>query len=136
MPWIENIAVDDVHNGVHRNPGENCMLIRIADPDYILPEPKHYFKEVHCFKFLDIEEEDFALDDNMKCTGKQAADLVALLQHALDKQMNVVVHCFMGVSRSGAVCEVGVLMGFDDTEKFRAPNLLVKNRMLQALGYN
>jgi len=57
------------------------------------------------------------------------------LQHAKDNRMNVVVHCFAGICRSGAVCEVGVMMGFEDTGRFRSPNLLVKHRMMRALGW-
>jgi hypothetical protein len=49
--------------------------------------------------------------------------------------MNVVVHCHAGVCRSGAVCEIGVMLGFRDTEAFRSPNLLVKHRMMRALGW-
>jgi hypothetical protein len=49
--------------------------------------------------------------------------------------MNVIVHCVAGVCRSGAVCEVGVMLGFDDTEAFRSPNLLVKHRMMRCLGW-
>jgi hypothetical protein len=48
--------------------------------------------------------------------------------------MDVVVHCHAGVCRSGAVCEVGVMMGFQDTYVFRAPNLLVKHGMMRTLG--
>jgi hypothetical protein len=83
---------------------------------------------------LDIEEKDFALDEAMRCSQEQADELVRLLQHALENRMNVVVHCYAGVCRSGAVCEVGVMMGFNDTERFRSPNLLVKHRMMKALG--
>jgi hypothetical protein len=49
--------------------------------------------------------------------------------------MNVVVHCHAGVCRSGAVCEIGVMLGFNDTEAFRSPNLLVKHRMMRTLGW-
>jgi hypothetical protein len=49
--------------------------------------------------------------------------------------MNVVVHCFAGICRSGAVAEVGVMMGFDDVGRTRIPNLLVKHRMMRALGW-
>jgi hypothetical protein len=49
--------------------------------------------------------------------------------------MNVVVYCVAGVCRSGAVCEVGVMMGFDDCEGFRSPNLLVKHKMMKNLGW-
>jgi hypothetical protein len=49
--------------------------------------------------------------------------------------MDVVVHCVAGVCRSGAVAEVGVMLGFDDTEVFRSPNLLVKHKMMRKLGW-
>ena len=111
------------------------MLIQICDPPSDLPEPKYQFREVHQFQFLDIEEKDFALDEAMRCSHEQAAELVRLLQHALDNHMNVIVHCHAGVCRSGAVCEVGVMMGFRDAESFRAPNLLVKHRMMRKLGW-
>ena len=48
--------------------------------------------------------------------------------------MNVVVHCHAGVCRSGAVAEVGITMGFEDTGVFRAPNLMVKHKLMKALG--
>ena len=93
------------------------------------------FKEVHQFEFLDVEEKDEVLEEEMKCSQEQAGELVRLLQHALANRMNVIVHCVAGVCRSGAVCEVGVMLGFDDTEVFRSPNLLVKHRMMRALGW-
>jgi hypothetical protein len=58
-----------------------------------------------------------------------------LLQHALANRMNIVVHCVAGVCRSGAVCELGVMLGFTDCEGFRSPNLLVKHRKMRALGW-
>ena len=61
--------------------------------------------------------------------------LVKLLQHALDERMNVVVHCVAGMCRSGAVVEVGVMMGFIDPDKLRIPNILVKHKMMRALGW-
>jgi predicted protein tyrosine phosphatase len=135
MPWIQNVALSDIKRGVHINPGENAMLIQIVDPPGDFPTPKYTFKEVHQFQFLDIEEKDFALDEAMRCSHEQAAELVRLLQHAMANRMNVIVHCHAGVCRSGAVCEVGVMMGFDDTEVFRSPNLLVKHRMMRHLGW-
>lgn len=135
MPWIQNVAMSDIKKGFHINPGENAMLIRISDPAYGFGETKYTFKEVHEFEFLDIEEKDFALEESMRCSQEQADELVRLLQHALANRMNVIVHCHAGVCRSGAVCEVGVMMGFDDTEAFRSPNLLVKHRMMKSLGW-
>lgn len=135
MPWIQNVSMGDIKKGLHIQPGENAMLIQITDPPGDFPTPKYAFKEVHQFQFLDVEKNDFVLDEEMRCSQEQADELVCLLQHALTNRMNVIVHCHAGVCRSGAVCEVGVMLGFDDTEVFRSPNLLVKHRMMKALGW-
>lgn len=135
MPWIQNVALSDIKRGFHINPGDNAMLIQIIDCGSEFPAPLYKFKEAHQFEFLDVEEKDFVLEEEMRCSHEQAAELTRLLQHALDNRMNVIVHCHAGVCRSGAVCEVGIMMGFDDTEVFRAPNLLVKHRMMKSLGW-
>ena len=135
MPWIENVAASDIPIGFHHDCGPNAMLISITDPAGWKPEAKHQFKERHNFEFLDIELNDVALEEEMRCSQEQANELVRLLQHALENRMNVVVHCTAGICRSGAVCEVGVMLGFQDTERFRSPNLLVKHRMMKVLGW-
>ena len=141
--WIQNVPMADIPKGCHIDAGDNSMLIQIMDPATEFPVPKYQFKEVHQFEFLDIEGDcktnagvgelidmtEFAITD------EQAAQLVALLQRALDKHMNVIVHCHAGICRSGAVAEVGVMMGFEDAKAFRAPNLRVKHKMMQQLGW-
>ena len=134
MPWIQNVSMSNIRQGHHYDAGINSMLIQIVDPAFEFPTPAKQFKEVHQFEFLDAERED-KFPDECKVTDDQAAELVRLLQHALENRMNVIVHCHAGVCRSGAVCEVGVMMGFDDAESFRAPNLLVKHRMMKRLGW-
>jgi len=134
MPWIQNISLGNIKRGFHIAPGENAMLIQIVDCGEEFPTPKYTFKEVHQFEFLDLEENDVVADEAMKCSQEQANELVELLQSAKDNKMNVIVHCHAGVCRSGAVAEVGIIMGFDDSEVFRSPNLLVKNRMMKALN--
>ena len=133
--WIQNIALSDIQKGFHIDPGINSMLIQIVDPAMEFPTPKYQFKETHRFEFLDLEKDDLPSAEEFKITDEQAQRLVELLQHAKDNRMNVIVHCVAGVCRSGAVCEVGVMMGFDDTEVFRSPNLLVKHKMMKALGW-
>lgn len=143
MPWIQNVALADIPKKHHIAVGENSMLIQIVDPDMEFPVPAHAFKETHQFKFLDIEDDGMSNDGTGEkidmswgmITDEQAAELVRLLQHALDKCMDVVVHCHAGVCRSGAVAEVGVMMGFKDAEAFRSPNLLVKHKMMKVLGW-
>jgi protein tyrosine phosphatase len=131
--WIENVSWDAVKNGFHSDMGQNAMLIQIADPATFFPVPKHTFKEVHQFEFLDAEDGDRFPDECM-IQDEQAAELVRLLQNALDKSMNVLVHCHAGICRSGAVVEVGSMMGFTPTERFRMPNLRVKHKMMKVLG--
>jgi predicted protein tyrosine phosphatase len=134
MPWIQNVAAADIPTGFHVAVKENSMLISITDPAGWRPVPKHQFKERHDFEFLDAED-SCGFPEEAKISDAQAAELVRLLQHALDNQMDVIVHCMAGLCRSGAVCEVGVMMGFQDTEKFRSPNIRVKHRMMRVLGW-
>ena len=132
--WIENVSWDDVKNGWHSDLGTNVMLIQIADPATFFPQPKHSFKEVHQFEFLDAEDDD-KFDEDFKISDDQAATIVGLLQKALDNHMNVLVHCHAGICRSGAVVEVGTMMGFTATERYRQPNLRVKHKMMKVLGW-
>jgi protein-tyrosine phosphatase len=134
MPWIENVAAADIPTGFHHDVGPNSMLISITDPTGWRPEAKQQFKERHDFEFLDAEDDDREPEE-AKITDAQAEQIVALLQRALDNRMNVVVHCMAGICRSGAVVEVGVMMGFNDCEKYRQPNLRVKHKLMKQLGW-
>jgi predicted protein tyrosine phosphatase len=134
-PWIENISLDDVRKGYHYDPGFNSMLIQIVDPGTEFPTPKVTFKDVRQFFFLDVEDDDKEkIYYSAAITNEDAKGIAEALQHAWDNHMNVVVHCHMGVCRSGAVAEVGVMMGFRDTEKYRIPNVMVKRKLMEQLG--
>lgn len=133
--WIQNVSLADIPKKHHIAVGENSMLIQIVDPAMEFPTPAHKFKEVHQFEFLDLEKDDMPEAEEFKITDQQAKELVSLLQHAKENCMDVIVHCVAGVCRSGAVCEIGVMMGFNDTEVFRSPNLLVKHKMMKVLGW-
>ena len=141
--FIQNVGAGDIPSGNHFDCGENSMLIQISDPFAAqselqfgctpwFPVPKHKFKEVYQFQFLDIWEDDVRAAQ-YGITDEQAAHLVLLLQHALQERMQVVVHCFAGVCRSGAVAEIGIQMGFTDTKKFRLANPWVKQKMSAVL---
>jgi protein tyrosine phosphatase (PTP) superfamily phosphohydrolase (DUF442 family) len=132
--WIENVSAADIMNGRHFDAGPNSMLIQISDPEGSdwgepwFPQPKFQFKEVHRFSFLDID-----FDHIHAITQEQADCIVKLLQKALDERMNVVVHCMAGLCRSGAIAEVGSIMGFVDAEQPKIPNIRVKTMMLRSL---
>lgn len=132
--WIENVARDDIKNGWHSDLGPNCILIQIGDPGTDFPTPKHKFLETYQFQFLDAEDDD-GFPEEKKISHSQACELVILLKWALANHSNVMVHCHAGICRSGAVVEVGTMMGFTATERFRQPNLLVKHKMMKAMGW-
>lgn len=125
MPFIENISLADVRDGYHYDAGPTGVLIQIVDPDMDFPTPKFAFSEVHRFRFLDLEEAG-----PLAIQADQAEAIVRVLEAALARGSNVIVHCHAGVCRSGAVTEVGCMMGFEDTGRYRAPNLLVKSTLI------
>ena len=135
-PWIENIGIDEVRKGYHYDPGPNSMLIQIVDPGTEFPKPKHKeWRRIRQFFFLDVEDnEPDGVIYSCAITDADAKGIAEALQEAWNEHMNVVVHCHMGVSRSGAVAEVGTMMGFRDVGKFRIPNLMVKKKLMQHLG--
>lgn len=134
MPWIQNVSLDDIRKGHHIRVGDNSVLIQIVDPGMEFPEPKYKFGYIHQFQFLDLERDD-KFGEEFKINDFQAQSLCLILKQALANRTDVVVHCVAGVCRSGAVAEVGVMMGFTDTEAYRSPNLLVKHKMMKYLGW-
>ena len=87
-----------------------------------------------CGKQMDAEDGDNFPEEAM-ISDEQAAQIVAILQDALDNSRNVLVHCHAGICRSGAVVEVGTMMGFTATDRYRQPNLRVKHKMMKVLGF-
>lgn len=130
MHFIQNVSYTNITNGSHMDPGINSCLIQIVDPSMEFPTPLYKFKEIHQFKFLDIEETSLGSP-----TQEHARKLVEILKNAKENQMTVIVHCVAGICRSGAVTEVGVMMGFEDTKTHRQPNLLLKKLMMKELGW-
>ena len=133
--WIENVSYGDLEKGFHYDAGENSMNIQIVDPGMEFPTPKYKFKEVRQFYFLDVDDTDHdKFYFSAAITNEDAKGIAEALTHAKQNNMNVLVSCVMGVSRSGAVAEVGTIMGFRDVGKFRVPNLMVKKKLMEQLG--
>lgn len=135
-PFIQNVAYVDVVKGNHIDPGPNSMLIQITDVNMDPPTPKYQFTEVHQFQFLDVDNSSEAMFE-FAMTPEQAKEIVSLLKHALENKMTVIVHCVAGLCRSGsgAVAEVGTMMGFQDTGTYRSPNTWVKYLLMKDLGW-
>jgi predicted protein tyrosine phosphatase len=134
-PLIENVGKWDVRNGTHTNMGPDTVLIQIADPPGDFPVPARKFGAIHKFEFLDAEDND-CFPEEAKFTMEQAHSIVTILKDALYNDRNVIVHCTMGICRSGAVVEVAQMMGFTPTNRYRQPNLRVKSYLMQSLGWS
>jgi predicted protein tyrosine phosphatase len=128
--FIENCALYEIQQGTHSYPGENSFLIQIVDPDMDFPIPRFDFKVIKQYKFLDLDDN---INDSRSINETQAKFIANDLKYALENKMNVIVHCVMGVCRSGAVAEVGTMIGFEDTGKWRQPNLRVKRFLMKHL---
>lgn len=133
MPKIENVSLYDIECGNHMEANNKTILIQIVDPDVDFPKPTYNFSEIYKFKFLDLEKNaDYG--HHLKITKEQTKEIAKILKKALAESQDIIVHCMAGVCRSGAVCEVGIILGFEDMFAYRSPNLFVKHNLLEELG--
>lgn len=133
MPTIENCSIHDIQLQNYKNPGSGSVLIQIRDPSRAHPWPAanpQHFSEVHRFEFADVE----SATEPGAVVASQARSIAQVLQDALASERNVVVHCYAGICRSGAVVECATMLGFEAVHNDRIPNTLVKNLLLEALG--
>ena len=85
-PWIQNVSLADIPKGHHVAVKENSMLIQIVDPAMEFPVPKHQFREVHQFEFLDLEVND-PWGEEFKVTDDQADALAISLAAKIENEM-------------------------------------------------
>ena len=148
-PFIQNVSRRCIELGDHLIGKDNwysditkvqylrdTVLISISDPDQKPPEAHYAFKEYLFLDFLDLEEDQMPEAESLKISYEDAEKIIKFLQDALDNAYNVVVHCTAGVCRSGAVAEVGTMMGFRETGAYRQPNLMVKRYLMKVLGWD
>ena len=129
--FITNVSLNDIKTGNHP---EADVLIQIVDPDHEFPTPKKPFAEVHRFRFWDAEN-DTQVDEEQKFSPRMASELTIILEDAIRRKLDVVVHCHAGLCRSGAVVEVASMMGMATLHRRRQPNMRMKSLMLQSIGY-
>lgn len=131
--WIRNVSMNAVIKGDHPLDDNGTVLIQIQDIGtwkFAEPAAREEFVSIHQFEFMDADD----ADDDCNITEQQAQEIAGILRRALADGHSVLVHCHMGLCRSGAVAEIGVMLGFTDTGAVRQPNILVKNRLRKALG--
>lgn len=131
QPKIENVGRREVEIGHHQLYGDDTLLISITDPCGSVPKLHHSFRHVVQFEFLDIED----ANHEFACTHEQATEIVELLELCMISRYNVLVHCNAGICRSGAVAEIGEMLGFQYVGSHKQPNLHVKRLMMNILGW-
>jgi protein tyrosine phosphatase len=139
MAFIQNVSYTNFAGGAHRHPGKQAVAIQILSKDRVdfriesnllgFPVSPYEFIETHKF-LIDDTSDPHCIDD------KDVERISDILKESLDLDRNVIVHCAAGVSRSGAVCEVGTIIGFEDTWAFRMPNVVIKNKLLNHIMGN
>ncbi len=130
--FIENLSMKDCINGMHLLEEDNTVLIQIQDTGAKFCHPKFKDKFVGISKFQFEDTHDESTFSNC-ITDEDAMHIAKILLDCLDKGRHVVVHCHAGICRSGAVAEVGEMLGFTPTDKFKIPNTLVKRKLLKAI---
>ena len=81
--------------------------------------------------FLDLDNEDSRFTDDM------ARDIIGFVEWQHRKNKNIIVHCDMGVSRSGAVAKwVNEFLGLQDLylEDYQQYNRYVFNKLCECSG--
>ena len=135
--FITNVPMAAVTHGKYPKwvGDKNTILIQIQDPDYspmakfANAKKRSRFVRVYQYRF-----EDDVRGPNV-ITDDDANSIVGALNFAKQHGYNVLVHCHAGLCRSGAVTEVGVMLGFEDVNgNPRIPNTLVKQKLRVAAG--
>ena len=133
MPKIENCSWIDFQNGNHRIVPIGTVVIQIVDPGDTPPEPaEDVFHSRYVFAFLDADEPTRYFPEEQLISVEQSLQIVDILKNALHNKQDVLVHCVVGVCRSGAVVEVAEMMGFDECFRYRLPNVRVKRMLMEA----
>lgn len=135
MPRIQNVSYVEIEKGTHLM-SEDMVLIQIVDPCMRFPKPKFEdkFNKIFKFRFLDTDPEDLRFYESCFLISEDDAyKIVTILKDALANGSDVVVQCYAGVARSGAVVELGLKMGFEDTKEYRSANLYILGVLMDTL---
>lgn len=134
MPTIENIGQTDFLSGNFKTNPKNAIVIRIAYPNCSFDIPNWDDSVVFRTEFFNFDDIECAFMEDEGKKGinpKQASQIVSTLVMAQKLNMNVIVHCAVGISRSGAIVEFAVThLGFTGVHNDRIPNKFVVDELV------
>lgn len=134
MPFVQNVGRQEILDGMFEDPGPNSLLIQICDVgEEHIPAPSVFAKSIR-FEFDDVED----ANDPASISDAQADSIVKELRQAYANGMNVIVHCYAGIYRSGAVALAAEYVGFHRVPpapgEVHDSNKLVALKMGMAMG--
>lgn len=121
VPFIENVSREDIVSGMHTRISDNNVLIQITNIDRSFAIPKKKFSKTYRFKFND----EITIKYGSAISDTQAREIAEILIKAEENKADVIVQCEAGYSRSGAIVEAGLQLGFRDMGRTRIPNRMV-----------
>lgn len=132
MLYVQNVSFDEVKKLIVHNNCSNTLLISITDNDMDYPfflNRGNFWSAVY-YQFLDVDGPQYkqAISDG------QAKGIIHWLEFAKRHNKDVLVHCMMGINRSGAVREVAEILGFEVIGQKQGYNAYVKTKLIQAAG--
>lgn len=133
-PWIINTGIKEIEKGEHLIDPDKTVLIQIVDMGAKFPYP-HYktmFRNIYKYQF-----DDLSYNTPGSITEQDAKSIAINLRYAKSNNLNVVVHCHAGVSRSAAVHKSGVEYGFKDmnpSKLYYIPNIQVLDYLRKELN--
>lgn len=131
MLYVQNVSFDDVKKLKYNNDCSNTLLISITDNDMQYPVDlgKGFWSAVY-YQFLDVDGPQY----KQGISEAQAKGIIEWLKFAQRHNKDILVHCMMGVNRSGAVREVAEILGFKVIGQKQGYNAYVKTKLIQAAG--
>lgn len=137
MMQVQNVGRWEINTGKHMKIDMRTAVIQITDTDLDFPTIKGNPMRVLRLRFLDVEDAEWpAMHVNGQCSINDAREIASIIKMAKIRGWNLLAHCEMGVSRSGAVAQAAIEYDFEEASGSlqRDPNMRLLNMLRQELG--
>ncbi len=133
---IANVSRHYIQNLEQPHTNGQHWLISITTHKDQPVKPAQQYSQIYHFVFNDVNE-----PGPTSITETQAQEIAEIIKQAVVQKVDILlVHCDMGICRSGAVIEAALLNQnityYSEISNKRQPNTLVFNLVRKALGYN
>lgn len=138
-----NISLSKVQKSTRQQITQSpAILISIVNPGFDNPYDetedgskfKHGYVRVYNFTVADLLDDDVNNPQyNMRFNDDQAARMIEIINRAASEQLDIVVHCHMGISRSAAVTSVTPVYGYSVQTNTSCANSSIRRRLMEVI---